>query len=314
MSSRKGFAGALALMLAAGLAVAACSSSAATPGPAANPAFGGYDTGSLSQAKPESGPTAAPVAAAASSAPLAPGQTLIIKTGQLDLQVSNPDGSAAQADSIVAGAGGYVAGSSRSGDADTLVISETYRIPVARWDATLTALHHASGGGTLRIVGEQIQTQDVTAAAVDLDARLVNLRASEQALLAIMDKAVSVTDVLAVQAQLTEVRGQIEELAAQRNQIGDQAAYSALTVQFMAAPKTDTAAAAGGWDLGKTVDDAGAALVRIGQGIATAAVWAVVVGLPSLAGLLVLLLAARLARGAWGRLRGRKPSAPPARA
>ncbi|HEU6440419.1 MAG TPA: DUF4349 domain-containing protein, partial [Terriglobales bacterium] len=74
----------------------------------------------------------------------------------------------------------------RSGDADTLVISVTYRIPVAKWDATLASIHGANGGGTLKILNEQIQTQDVTASAIDQDARLTNLRATEQALLGIM--------------------------------------------------------------------------------------------------------------------------------
>ena len=122
--------------------------------------------------------TAAP-AAGDTAAPLISVQSMIIKTGQLDMQVSNPEASADQANGIVGAAGGYVSASARSGDADTLVISVTYQIPVAKWDATLASIHHADGGGTLKILDEQIQTQDVTATAVDMDARLTNLRATE---------------------------------------------------------------------------------------------------------------------------------------
>ena len=130
----------------------------------------------------------------------------------------------------------------------------------------------------------------MTATAVDLDARLTNLRATEQALLAIMNKADKITDILAVQEQLTAVRGQIEELQAQRNGIGDQAAYSTLTVSFAATPKTETTVATNDWNLGNTVDNAAAALVKIGQGLATLLVWVAIVGLPIGLGLLVLLL------------------------
>jgi hypothetical protein len=282
----------LPLVFLFGLSLAGCSSSAATPGPAqllpVN-GTGSKDIGAMPAA------TAAP-AAGDTAPPLISAQSMIIKTGQLDMQVSNPEASAAQANGIVGAAGGYVSASARSGDADTLIISVTYRIPVAKWDATLASIHRADGGGTLKILDEQIQTQDVTATAVDMDARLTNLRATEQALLGIMTKATTITDTLAVQTQLTTVQGQIEELQAQRNQLGDQATYSTLTVQFEATPKTETTSATNGWNLNGTIDDATATLVKLGQGVATLGVWLVIVGLPLGVGLLVLLLIYRLYR------------------
>jgi hypothetical protein len=198
-----------------------------------------------------------------------------------------------------------VAASSRSGDAESLSISVTYRIPVAKWDATLASIHGATGGGTLKILNEQIQTQDVTASAVDMDARLTNLRASEQALLGIMTKATTIADTLAVQTQLTAIRGQIEELQAQRNTLGDQAAFSTLTVQFSANPKTQTTSATNGWTINGSIDDATATLVKAGQSIASATVWLVIVGLPAALALLLLFLVYRIVR----RMR-RRPAAP----
>jgi hypothetical protein len=292
----------LLLSVVFGLGLAGCAASSASPAPAQFAPMNGAaskDIGTVPAA------TAAPLAAA-SAAPLIGPQSMIIKTGQLDMQVSNPEASAAQANGVVGAAGGYVSASARSGDADTLVISVTYRIPVDKWDATLASIHHADGGGTLKILDEQIQTQDVTATAVDMDARLTNLRATEQALLGIMTKATTITDTLAVQTQLTTVQGQIEELQAQRNQLGDQAAYSTLTVQFEATPKTETTSATTGWNVNGTIDDATATLVKIGQGIATFGIWLVIVGLPVGLGLLVLLLVYRLFR----RTR-RRPAEPP---
>jgi hypothetical protein len=290
----------LPLVILVGLSLAACSSSSSAAAPAQQVPFsapGGKDLGP--------GSTTAPVAVD-TAASLIGAQTLIIKTGQLDMQVSKPEASAAQADGVVVAAGGYVSASARSGDADTLVISVTYRIPVAKWDATLASLHGANGGGTLKILNEQIQTQDVTASAVDLDARLTNLRATEQALLGIMAKAASITDTLAVQTQLTTVQGQIEELQAQRNQLGDQAAFSTLTVQFEATPSTSTTSATSGWSINGTIDDATATLVKLGQSLASLGVWLVIVGLPVGFGLVVLLLVYRLSR----RIR-RRPAEPP---
>ncbi len=301
----------LPLLVVLGLNVVACSSSSAAPtaGPnvaALNPAPGGKDLPNLPNSVPA--PAATPVPAnpaPAASAPEIGAQTLIIKTGQLDLQVSNPAASANQANGIVAAAGGYVSASTRSGDGDSLNISVTYRIPVAKWDATLTAIHGATGGGTLKILDERVQTQDVTASAVDMDAHLTNLRATEQAFLSIMAKATTIADTLAVQTQLSTVRGQIEALQGQRNQLGDQAAFSTLSVQFAAAPGTQTTTAASGWSINGSVDDATATLVKFGQGLASAAVWLIIVGLPVGLGLLILFVAYRVVRRLW-----RRPAAP----
>jgi hypothetical protein len=290
----------LAVLVLVGLSLAACSSSSSAGGPAQPvpySAAGGKDLGPISTTAP---------AASAVAAPLPGAQSLIIKTGQLDMQVSNPEASAAQSNGFVGAAGGYVSASSRRGDAETLVISVTYRIPVANWDATLASIHGANGGGTLKILNEQIQTQDVTASAVDLDARLTNLRATEQSLLGIMAKATSITDTLAVQTQLTTVQGQIEELQAQRNKLGDQAAFSTLTVQFQATPSTSTTSATSGWNINGTIDDASATLVKLGQSLASLGVWLVIVGLPVGFGLVVLLLVYRLFR----RIRRRSAEPP----
>lgn len=295
----------LTLLVLVGLSFAACSSSSSAAAPAQPVPFsaaGGKDLGPASTTAPVA---TAPVAGD-TAAPLIGAQTLIIKTGQLDMQVSNPEASAAQANGIVGVAGGYVSASARSGDADTLVISVTYRIPVAKWAATLASIHGANGGGTLKILNEQIQTQDVTASAVDLDARLTNLRATEQALLGIMTKATTIIDTLAVQTQLTTVQGQIEELQAQRNQLGDQAAFSTLTVQFEATPRTETTSATSGWSINGTIDEAAATLVKIGQDLASLGVWLVIVGLPVGLGLFVLFLVYRFFR----RIR-RRPAEPP---
>ena len=274
------------------LGLAACSSSAATPGPYFPPSDsspGGKDL------VPTAAPTAAPVAVA-TSGPEAAAQMLIIKTGQLELQVSNPEGSAAQADGIVAAAGGYVSASNRWGAGDSLVINVTYRIPVVKWEATLDAIHHAGGGGSLKIVSEQIQTQDVTASAVDMDAHLTNLRATEQSLLGIMARASSIPDTLAVESQLSTVQGEIEALQAQRNQLGDQAAFSTLSVQFEAMPGTQTSSAASDWNVSGAVDDATATLVRIGQSLVIVGIWVVIVGLPLGLGFLLVLAAYRVVR------------------
>jgi hypothetical protein len=238
--------------------------------------------------------------------------TQIVKTGSMSLEVSDLDKAVAQAQSTVVGLGGYVSQSSRSGSKDDAVASVAYRLPAARWDDALTAMRNLAG----RVLSEQTDTTDVTTQVIDLDARLDNLKTTETALQSIMARASAVPDVLAVEQQLSQTQGEIEQLTAERDHLKDQAAMSTLSATFSLPGKTVVTQATQEWDLGKQIDQAAAALVHIGQGLATMAVWAIVVGLPIVVAVLVLMAFLWLVRRLPGRSRRRgatpgSPATPP---
>jgi len=139
----------------------------------------------------------------------------------------------------------------------------------------------AAAVGT-KVLGEQTSSQEVTAQVVDLGARLANLRVTETALQGIMDRATKIPDVLAVQAQLTDVRGQIEELTAEQQTLQNQAALATLTVTFRAAPGSRGHPGARG--LGPRQRDRPGERDprRARSGLAGAGIWLLIVGLPVL--------------------------------
>jgi hypothetical protein len=130
-------------------------------------------------------------------------------------------------------------------------------------------------------VRETTQSQEVTAQVVDLDARIKNLRASEGALVAIMDRAGRIDDVLSVQLRLEDVRRQIEQLTAQRDDLAGRAALATLTA-YWTTPLAAVTVAQEGWDLATQVDAALAQTIGAVQGLASVMVWVAVVGLPLL--------------------------------
>lgn len=86
----------------------------------------------------------------------------------------------------------------------------TIEVPAERLDGALDTL------ATLGTVQNRaIDAEDVDATIVDEEARLRNLRREETDLRTLMDKGGKVDDILAVQNQLSDVRGQIEQLDAQ---------------------------------------------------------------------------------------------------
>jgi len=211
----------------------------------------------------------------------------IIKTGTLQLQVTDVDASLATATQKITALGGYASGSQRSGDGDQAVATVIYRIPAASWDEALVALRAI---GT-KVLGEDSQTEDVTTQIVDLGARITNLQVTEQALQSIMAQATKISDVLAVQQQLTDVRGQIEQATAERKHLQQQAAFSTLTVTYSLKEQA-VLATSKKFDPNSEVDRASASLVDVLQGLATAGIWFAIVWLPILIGVVIVALIA----------------------
>jgi hypothetical protein len=254
----------IAVVVMAGV-VAACTGS---PASAPTPGNGGRDEFPFGPA-PTGGPTTDPDG----EAPI-DGAALIIRTGNLHLEVTDLGLAVAGGRNAIVGLGGYVESSEEQNTDHAQWAQVTYRLPVAQWDAALAALR---GLGT--VMTENTASQDVTAQVVDLEARLANLRVTEQALQVIMDRAVTIDDVLEVQRELTTVRGDIERLTAQRDNLANQAGLSTLAVLFEV-PGRPVSQAAEGWDLGEEVDNALAALVLIGQRLASLGIWLLIVVLP----------------------------------
>jgi hypothetical protein len=236
----------------------------------------------------------------------------IIRTGSIELEVTDvPKALRAARDAIV-GLGGYVGASNTSNANDRPTAAITYRIPGDRWEAALDALRDLNGL-TSKVANEQTDAVEVTGQVVDLQARIRNLRASEAALQGIAAKATKISDVLEVEARLTDVRGQIEQLTAQLVDLNDRAAYTTLTAYFNTTVVA-VEAASKDWEPATIVDEAAASLISILQAIATAAIWFGIVWLPVLLILgLIVALGVWLARRAGiGRYRGGSGLLPPA--
>lgn len=200
---------------------------------------------------------------------------LIIRTGQLELEVKDVATSVPKARALIGSLGGYVSASDETDHGDWIAAIITYRVPADRWQEAIDGLRGLSD----RVVREATQAQEVTSQVVDLKARITNLRASETALIEIMDGSGSIEDVLAVQQRLSEVRGEIEQLVAQQQDLEGRAALATLTVTY-ASPVMAVATTAAGWDIGKVIDEAAAQTVAAGQGLVSALVWLLIVGLP----------------------------------
>jgi hypothetical protein len=221
--------------------------------------------------------------------PSAPRDDLkIVYTGSLDLVVDDLQAALAKGKTAVLASGGYIGASQETNDGAESVATITYRIPASRWEETLGTLR----GLALKVVGGQTQATEVGGQIVDLEARIRNLRASEQVLVDIAKGTGKVSDLLEVEARISDVRGQIEQLDGQRAQLADQVAYGTLVTTF-GTQVVQVQQAAQGWDPKTDVDGATATLLSAGQAVASAAIWFGIVWLPLILALVVLVLVGR---------------------
>jgi Domain of unknown function (DUF4349) len=154
----------------------------------------------------------------------------IARTATVDLEVDEGQLSETinkASDAVVKAKGIYVGSSTSVPSGEPASGQVTFRVPV---DAFESVLRELKGLGTYR--GEQSSTEDVTNQYVDLNGQLAAWRAQERVYLRLLDRARSVTDVIAVQNQLQQVQSNIERLQGQLDQLEDQSSFSTIALRI----------------------------------------------------------------------------------
>jgi hypothetical protein len=188
--------------------------------------------------KQEDAGAAPPTAAAAPSDPAGnSGQAQVvrkvIRNAELSMTVTSPGAAQREASKIAAANGGYLASSealsiaSQDGD-DPGSVRVVLRVASDRLDATLEALRKLGS----HVGSENITSRDVTDEWVDLEARIKTQKKLEEQYLEILKTASKVDDLLAVQKQLAEVRGEIERAEGKKRLLDNQIGLSTVSVTF----------------------------------------------------------------------------------
>lgn len=204
-------------------------------------------------------PGAAAQPASGGSGPTTPGPR-VQRSARLSLDVDRGqlDGRIDRVLQLVSAQGGFVAGVQPApvpaDDASARSGQVTFQVPAAKFDDTLVALRRM--GTTTNI---QMSGIDVSGQYVDVQARLANARAQRDAYLALLGRAQSVQEIIAVQDKLGAVTGQIEEYQGQLDALNQTTTYGTITVSI----SERAALAQGGF--GQAFSQAGSNLVAVLQ-------------------------------------------------
>ncbi len=198
------------------------------PGPPGPP-------GAAGPAQPAAQETASAVPAPAQSSGGSPqglvGERQIISQASLDLQVSDVNAATVQLRGLVQSFGGFIEHVSMSGGPNPEHGSAVVRVPSDRFLDALESIERLG-----KALGQSLGQRDVTGEAIDLEARLKSGRSAEESLLKLLERAVSVSDVLTVERELARVRADIERFQGQLEFIQRSVALATIAVSFVLPP------------------------------------------------------------------------------
>jgi Domain of unknown function (DUF4349) len=155
----------------------------------------------------------------------------IVKTASVTVTAADTSAAADKAATIATDAGGRVDSRSEDAGSDSnrARVTTVLRVPVAKLDGVIDDLKEL--GAVQRV---EITSDDVTATRVDLDARITALQTSVDRLLGIMRDAKDPEALIRAEEALSQRQADLDSLRAQRSQLGEQIAYSTVTLDVLA--------------------------------------------------------------------------------
>lgn len=210
---------------------------------------------------------------------------LIIKTGFLSLLVKEVRASVSQIGGLAETLGGYVSSSAVSIIDETknkLTATIVVRVPAEKYSQAFEAIKKTA----IKTTNESSSGEDVTEQYTDLDSRLKNLEGAETQLFDIMKNAKETKDVLSVFTELTNIRGQIEQIKGQMQYLEKSGKLATITV-YLATEENELPIVEKKWTPLTPFKEGLRALVSFWQNVANGSIYWLVFASPFAALLLV---------------------------
>ncbi len=237
---------------------------------------------------------AAPDTDGAFSAELPETARKVIANASENLVVEDTQTAVDEITSAVEAVGGYVSSANLYRDSfggrNLLRGSLSLRVPADQLEPIMAQLEALA----LEVQSKSVDRQDVTDQYSDIEAQLRNLEATEVELRELLAEVrnrpnASSEDILAVHRDLTNIRGQIEQLQGRKNMMDDLIALSTLDVTLIP-DEANRPVVEDRWEPGNAVRSATRQLVNTFQFFGNAAIWILVYLLPILLVLLIPLI------------------------
>lgn len=204
----------------------------------------------------------------------------LIRTVNIQLEVTDTEATADTLQRFVAAIGGHIAGMSARRIGELLHYEITLRVPADRLEETVSRIKALAD----RVNSESINTEDVTDRYIDLEARIKTLRATEKELQALLSESRTrrhkVEDIMAIYRELTEIRSKIERNQGQLNALERLTVLSTVNVTLTPTEVARPIVTAR-WRPSDTMRSSARTLVDMLQGLADGVLFTLIVLVPT---------------------------------
>lgn len=192
----------------------------------------------------------------------------IVRTGSLTMEVSDISKSQDDITGIAGQSKGYVVSSNQRADQEEPAGYISIRIPAGNFNDVMQKLRALA----LKVTYENTNSQDVTEQYMDLEAQLKNYQATEAQYLELLKKADNVKDILEVQRELSNVRGNIERVKGRMQYLERTSDMSLIEVTL----KKSKPLGESTWDVTGVFKSAVDGLIVLGKAILGILIWLLV--------------------------------------
>lgn len=158
----------------------------------------------------------------------APLERKLIKTGNIEFEVGSVTDTREKITALVKEAGGYISSDNQNNYSGAPRYEQVARIPSDRLDDFVIKIEALAK----KVDSKTISTQDVTEDFIDVETRLATKKELESRYRDLLRQAKTVKDIIEVEAQLNNVRAEIESMEGRLKYLNNQVSFSTLTISY----------------------------------------------------------------------------------
>jgi len=160
--------------------------------------------------------------------PIKPTERKLIRNGRLYFKTKDVKQTKNELDKLCQSLQAYISNETQNALEDGISYSQKIRVPANRFDELVQRTEQLAE----RVEERSIDTQDVTEEFIDVESRLKTKKELEKRYLDLLNKGRNVEELLSIERELANVRGDIESMEGKLNYLKNQVAFSTLDVTY----------------------------------------------------------------------------------
>lgn len=152
----------------------------------------------------------------------------LIKNGSIEFEVNSVVATKDKIAALVQEAGGYISSDNQNNYSGSPHFEQSIRIPSDKLDDFISKIEVLAR----KIDSKSVSTKDVTEEFIDVETRLATKKELETRYRELLKKASTVKDIIEVEAQLNNIRSEIESMEGRLKYLNNQVSYSTLNIRY----------------------------------------------------------------------------------